>query len=127
MIFIVLPITELMKLRKKEINLQYLALKVLELCPMDECKNFENGFIEFVQCFFLDINSCSEPFANLDGTHDVDLQAVFDLTFDTLDFLVNKQPIDERKRYWSGVMAAASISESTLRFAFEVNPINEAA
>lgn len=122
-----MPIIELMKLRKKEINLQYLAFEVLELCPSDECKNFEDGFIEFVQCFFLDIHSCSEPFANLDGTHDVDLQVVFDLTFDTLDFFVIKQPIEKRKEYWSGVLKAASISESTLKFAFDVHPMNEAA
>lgn len=94
---------------------------------MDKSKNFENGYIEFVHCFFLDMHSCSEPFANLDGTHDVDLQAVFDLTFDTIDFLANQQPVEVRKEYWSGVMQAASISERTLKFAFEVHPLNEAA
>ena len=116
-----------MNLRKKEINLQYLGLEVLDLCPMDKSINFETGFIEFVHCFFLDINSCSEPFANFDGSHDVDLQVVFDLTFDTLNFFANKIPIEERKEYWTGVMEAASSSERTLKFAFEVNPINEAA
>lgn len=116
-----------MRISKKEFDFNYLksqvTLKEADLYSI----HFRNGFNEFVRSFFLDLQSCSAPFAHKDGSHDIDLQVVLELSLETMDFFSSQLPVETRKDYWSGVMKAVTLSESTVRFAFEIQPENLAA
>jgi len=116
-----------MNIRKNNLDLQFLGSQVFLEHPEDFTQIFHNGFSEFVRCFFLDVNSCSEPFRNPDGSFEVDLQVVLVLTLETMSYFSNQLPVEKRKEYWLGAMEALTLSERTLRFAFEIHPKNIAA
>ena len=116
-----------MRISKKEFDFNYLKSQVT-LAEADLYSiNFRNGFNEFVRCFFLDLHSCSAPFGHPDGSHDIDLQVVLELSLETMEFTSSQLPVEKRKDYWKGVMKAVILSESTVRFAFEIQPNNLAA
>lgn len=117
----------MMIIRRQEINIQYLALQVLNTCPRDQGPDFILGFTSFTECFFQDLDFCSDAFTNRDGTFEVDIVVVMDLSLGTLQSFFNKLPLEHRKNYWLGVIAAAKKSEEMLKFAFEVKTTNEAA
>ena len=117
----------MMIIRRKEINIQYLALQVLNTCPRDQGPDFISGFTAFVECFFQDLDFCSDAFTNKDGNFEVDIVVVMDLSLGTLQAYFNKLPMEQRKNYWLGVISAVKQSEGILKFAFEVFPTNEAA
>lgn len=117
----------MMTLRKNEINLQFLGVQLIDACPADATPAFQNGFMDFLQEFFLTLDACSMPFANPDGTHDVDLAYVYESTFDGLDFEANKQSQEQRKEYWQGVMAASPLADQALKLAYECPCDSEAA
>ncbi len=108
-----------MNLRKNEIKLQFLGTQVINDCPFNTSRAFQNGFLDFLQTYILHLECCSAPFANSDGSHDVDMQLVVKYSFEVLDVLISKQPLEEVKDYWLGVMTAAPLAESKLKFAFE--------
>lgn len=116
-----------MIIRRKEINIQYLAVQVLETCPSDKGFDFASGFVAFVECFFQDLDFCSDAFTNKDGHFEVDLSVIMELSLKTLQTDYNKLPAHQRKKYWQGISAGSEASEKILKFAFEVFPTNEAA
>ena len=116
-----------MIIRRKEINIQYLALQVLNSCPRDKGTDFINGFTAFVECFFQDLDFCSDAFTDREGHFEVDLYVVIDLSLGTLQSFFNQLPLEQRKNYWLGVTSSVKNSVSILKFAFEVVTTNEAA
>ena len=116
-----------MIIRRKEISIQYLALQVLATCPRDRGVAFTNGFTAFVECFFEDMDYCSDAFTDKEGNFEVDLSVVMELSLSTLQSFFNKLPLEQRKNYWLGISAGAESSEKVLKFAFEVTAANEAA
>jgi hypothetical protein len=117
----------MMIIRRKEINIQFLALQVLETCPREKGTDFITGYTAFVECFFQDLDFCSDAFTDGNGNFEVDLYVVIDLSLETLQSFFNQLPLEQRKNYWLGVTSAVKNSESILKFAFEVFTTNEAA
>jgi hypothetical protein len=116
-----------MIIRRKEINIQFLALQALKTCPRDQGAAFTSGFVAFIECFFQDLDFCSDAFTDRDGKFEVDLYVVMDLSLGTLQSFFNQLPLEQRKKYWMGVSSAVENAEKILKFAFEIFPTNEAA
>ena len=116
-----------MIIRRKEIEIQFLALQTLKLCPSSQGAEFNAGFSAFVECFFQDLDYCSDAFTDRNGHFDVELSVVLDLSLGTVESFLKRMPLEQRKNYWLGVMASVEASEQTLKFAFEVVATNEAA
>jgi len=116
-----------MILRKKEINLQFLGVQVLDLCPDYETNEFVDGYLHFVNVFFEELHYCSEAFHRLDDGYDVDLQLTMEMTLENLDLATAKLRNDQKEAFWLGVLSASEYSQRTLQFAFEVQPRNKAA
>ena len=117
----------MMILRKKEINLQFLGVQVLDLCPDDETIEFVDGYLHFVSAFFEELHYSSEAFHRLDDGYDVDLDLTLEMTLENLDLIITKLRNDQKEAFWLGVLKASEYSQRTLQFAFEIQPHNKAA
>lgn len=116
-----------MILRKNEINLQFIGTQLIDDCPLDASAAFQNGFLDFLQAFFQNLDCCSAPFGNPDGSYDVDMNVVLDFTFDWVEDTASKQPLDQVQEFWLGVMAAVPLADKKIKFAFECPCESEAA
>lgn len=114
-------------IRKNEINLQFVGTQLIEYCPVESSSAFQNGFMDFIQEFFLTVDACSIPFANPDGSYDVDLDYVYKSTFDCIDYKAARQPQEQHKEYWLGVMTASPLAERAIKLAYIYTCESEAA
>ena len=102
-------------------------MQVLECCPHNKGFDYASGYVAFVECFFQDLDFCSDAFTDRKGHFEVDLSVVMELSLKTLQKSFNQLPADQRKNYWLGISAGAEVSENVLKLAFEITTTNEAA
>ena len=110
-----------MIINKNEFDLHYLALQVLSSSPEIETASFKNGYATFVECFFLDLDFCSDGLVDDQGKFEVDLDLTIKLTLRGLKALVSKLPESYQAAQWQGIQQAALSTERILRLAFDEN------
>lgn len=107
-----------------EKNVQNLALQLINDCPINQSGQFEDGFSDFVEYFFVGLESITNVlYLPQDGGAEVDIDYEFDETLAYLERNFKGSSVD----YWQGVDLAASMSYQMLNFAFEMRPANKAA
>jgi len=101
---------------KSQINLQNIAIQILDECPTTVSKEFEDGYIDFVKHYFEDIESYVRvlDLGPVLGS-DVDIEFVFDSTLKDL----RKYKKNYIKTYWDGIYNAAETSNKIIFFMFE--------
>lgn len=116
-----------MKLKKKLVDLHFMALQVLELSPEKKSIYFKKGFSDFLEIFFQDLNNCSAAFPESADTNEADLTIIMELTYGTLKHKSRALSETSLKEYWEGSSLAAEKSLLILELAFETITVNSEA
>lgn len=105
-------------------NLQNLALQAINDCPANVSKPFEDGFHDFIEIYFEELEGYTWIlFLEDQGGAEIDLELPHDSTLDILEnyYLVNHPD------YWRGVDLAIKMSHDLLVFTFETDSKTQAA
>lgn len=111
-----------MIIKKDSEDFQRLSLEILDECPEDESNEFINGYIEFVETIFLDLEGFSTVLWNYrEGTCEID----FELLYDEANKTVTKK--SSSMEFLRGARLAEKKTLEAMIFAFKWEPKHQAA
>ena len=110
-----------MKIRIKEISLDFLGTQVLERCPSNASKEFEDTYLSFVCIFFEELTMQSDVFIlSVDPfITEVDLTFTIDDTLERIGPEISTLAPPKKMEAWHAIDLAAKHAHEVLSFAYE--------
>lgn len=116
-----------MIIRKKLLSINQIKQQLLAEVPINTNSMLIQGYLSFIDTFFSDLDRASFYLCDTEGSLEIDLTSDLNTALDTVEAIVLRLPIDERKDFLQGALVALESSQELLELAYETSDLSQSA
>ena len=116
-----------MLIRKKLLSINQIKQQLLAEVPLNTKSTLIQGYLSFIDTFFSDLDRATYYLCDTEGCLEIDLTSDLNTALDTIEAIVLRLPMEERKDFLQGALVALESSQELLKLAYETSDLPQSA